>query len=308
MACTPYPFGDDRAENPILRVSNDGLQWHLFPETPDPLVPPPSEPGWHHADTDLVIHNNVLHLFYISTNRFAADTTFSLITSSDGVHWTQPIVIYHREWGVSPAVIVNKDGKWLLWYIWRDALSNSQISQLYMCTADVPIQFGSPQLCTLTIPGYVVWHLDVMALAKGYEALVAAFPIGTDTSRCCLFHAYSSDGIRFVVSSRSPIAKPSLLGWDNRVIYRSTFIKLSNTNYRIWYSASSWARRWGIGVLEGPLAKLRPVNIGTHSYNPTNIQKIQEDLIGIIRYSIIKIMPKNIISIIRSINNKLRSN
>jgi len=33
----------------------------------------------------------------------------------------------------------------------------------------------------------------------------------------------------------------------------------SSSGYRVWYSGGSWAKRWGVGLAEGPIGGLRPV-------------------------------------------------
>jgi hypothetical protein len=304
MACTPYPFGSDRLENPILRVSNDGINWGPLPGAPDPLVPAPDNPHWHHADTDLVIHNGVLHLFFMSTNRHKPETILSLMKTRDGVHWTSPTAIYRGDCAVSPAAVVDEDGHWRLWYVWRDSLSSSQWSKLYLHVTDDPKKLGAPQICSLTIPGYVVWHLDVSRFGGGYEALVTAFPIGRDPSRSLLFHASSVDGIEFTPSTGNPLLKPSWVGWDNRMIYRSTFIKGQDGAYRVWYSAASWGMRCGIGLLEGTLTNLRSPCDRDH---PLFFRLLTEDLFGLVKYALRRVLPGKLYASILSARNRMRT-
>lgn len=307
MACTPYPFAQDRAENPLVRVSNDGVLWEPFPGAPDPLVAAPTDASWHHADTDLVLHQGVLYLFYISTNRHEAETTFSLITTRDGVHWTPPSVIYRDEWGVSPAAVVTESGQWQLWYVWRDSLSRAQTSRLYRRTSNDPCLLGPPQLCSLEIPGHVVWHLDVLNNTTSYEALVTAFPAGTDPSRSRLFHATSLDGIDFKLSTGQPLLKPSWFGWDNRMVYRSTFVKRCDGTYRVWYSAASWGMRCGIGLLEGQLSQLRPVHGANANNQLPRLKLLREDALGLAKYVVYRILPAQIYSLVLSMRDRMRT-
>lgn len=254
----------------------------------------------------MVLHEGVLHLFFISTNRHAAETTFSLITSKDGLHWTPPVLIYRDEWGVSPAAVVSESGQWQLWYVWRDSLSRAQISQLYRRTSSDPFRLGPPQLCSLDIPGHVVWHLDVLTTTMGYEALVTAFPVGTDSSRSRLFHATSIDGIGFNLSTGRPLLKPSWFGWDNRMVYRSTFVKRPDGTYRLWYSAASWSMRCGIGLIEGPLSQMRPV-YGSHASQPRGLRLLQEDAMGLAKYLVYRMLPAKTYSFVLSMRNRMRT-
>ncbi len=298
MACTPYPFAVDRFENPIVRVSHDGINWQSFNGAPDPLVEAPVEEAWHHADTELVLHNNTLYVFYITTNSQVAGTQFSYIETTDGLIWTKPTVIYEGQWGVSPTFIVDIYETWSMWYVNRDSLIKEKSSKLLRRTGTAPNTLHAEVECQLEISGYIVWHLDVIAVAGEYSALVAAFPVDADPSRCRLFHAISKNGINFQLSQMAPVLKPSWFGWDNRMIYRSTFQSIGADRFRIWYSAASWGMRTGIGVVEGPIYQLRPVAYPSNSESLTT--KIVEDTIGLLKYMIYLLLtPKQFILLLK---------
>lgn len=306
MACTPYPFAVDRHENPIVRVSQDGLRWQPVPGAPDPLVPPPPTADWHHADTDLVLHDGVLHVYYITTRCEGAQTLFSVVTSRDGMHWTAPRVVYQGAWGVSPSVVVDR-GRWHMWYVWRDTNDAGATSQLLLRRGDSAFEFGDARQCVLVLPGHEVWHLDVIAVPEGYEALVAAFPTGTDPSRCRLFHARSADGMRFVPSSHRPVIRPSATGWDNRMVYRSTLLRRGDGSYRVWYSAASWGMRCGIGLMEGPIDALRPVAADLAVNDAPAGSKLREDLVGFGKYAVSRVLTPSAYRRLLATRNWLRS-
>jgi hypothetical protein len=291
MACTPYPFARDREENPIVRVSCNGTDWHPVPNASDPLVKAPPDSRWHHADTDLVLVDGALHLFYISTNREAPETTFSWMTSTDGVNWSPPAIIYQAEWGVSPSAVAEASDVWKLWYVWRDALARDQTSVVYRRDGAHPCSLGEPIECKLIVPGHVVWHVDVIHCESVYEVLVAAFPVGTDPSRCRLFHAWSRDGWHFELTFEHPILAPSTFGWDNRMVYRSTFLKAKDGSYKIWYSGASWGMRCGIGLVEGPLQALRPADSTGHAQAVSPFRKLFEDAAGAAKYAAYRLLP-----------------
>lgn len=304
MACTPYPFGDDRVENPIIRVSHNGIDWRCFPGSPDPIVPTPEDSDWHHADTDLVIHDEQLHLFYIATNRKTGETIFWTTVSRNAVDWTSPVEVYSGQWGVSPAVCVCKDGSWRMWYVWCDTIRDQQQSLVYRRDGSSSQSFSEPQDCSIEIPGHVVWHLDVLEVEDGYETLVTAFPRGTNPSRSRLFHASSTDGICFRLTSNQPIIRPSWSGWDNRMIYRSSFIRNPDRSYRIWYTGASWGMRCGIGVVEGAtLSDLNYMPVGPASSGPKS--KIAEDLLGFMKYVLIRFLHTRAINLLKSIRFRM---
>jgi hypothetical protein len=303
MACTPYPFAADKEENPIIRVSHDGVNWQKFIGAPDPLVNAPTDYDWHHADTELVLHNGILRVFYITTNSVVAGTQFSYLETTDGVRWTEPKIIYENKWGVSPTFIVNEKDEWLMWYVHRDSLADEQSSKLFCRTGATPDAFGEDFECILKISDHVVWHIDVALNCGVYIALVAAFPVGADPSRCRLFHALSNNGIDFKLTQSNPILRPSWFRWDNRMIYRSTFLPMAGGKLRIWYSAASWGMRTGIGLVEGPPSCLRSV-----VYSSPNVslkRKVMEDVVGLVKYLIYRILPSNIFLLLLKFRRKL---
>jgi len=307
MGCTPYPFAEDRFENPVIRVSHDGVDWMPFPGAPDPLVEAPVNGSWHHADTDIVLHNGTIYVFYISTNREAAETVFSFICSADGVRWSAPHEIYRGAWGVSPAVVVVDVSKWSMWYVVRDSLARAQVSFVYRRDGPAAVALGRPEPCDLRIPGHVVWHLDVIRSGPRFEALVTAFPSGTNPSRSRLFYTESDDGRVFRLLSESPLIRPTLLGWDNRMIYRSSFVRCQDNSYRIWYSAASWGMRCGIGLVEGPIDRLAAVATEAHSKEPSALRRCQEDAVGLAKYLALRVLPAPIYGWLLKTRARLRT-
>jgi len=282
MVMTAYPFCQDRFENPALRASNDGLTWFAVDGVPDPLVLPPVDRSAHHADPDLVWSEGALFVFYMTTDEAAHWTTFSVIHSRDGRIWSAPEVIYRGTLGVSPAVVV-EGRRWRLWYVLADSSNGYRDARLVRRERDAQEPWGSEVACRIYLPGYVVWHLDVLSSDRGYEALAAAFPSGEDPSRCVLFHLVSQDGLTFRVSQSGPILRPSRFGWDNRMIYRSTFLRTEPGRYRVWYSAMSWGKKCGIGLLEGPLHDLRSPTVGLRCPH-VRAGSLLRDLKGWLRY------------------------
>ena len=65
-----------------------------------------------------------------------------------------------------------------------------------------------------------------------------------------LFYNVSDDGINFGQSKVILRASGSNSAWDNKQIYRSTFVKV-NGIYRLYYSAMDKKARWHIGLSQG---------------------------------------------------------
>jgi hypothetical protein len=295
MAVTPYPYCNDRLENPSLRASHDGLHWVLPSGIPDPVVEAPLDADEHHADPDLVLANERLFMFYMTTNEHRRRTRFSVISTVDGYQWTGPEIIHDNLFGVSPAV-VERDGRWRMWYVNYDSDARAADSCLLLREGNSPTNLGDSRACQLEIPGHVLWHLDVIESHRGFEGLLAAFPRGSTSSRCRLFHASSADGAAWTLTTPRPIITASRLGWDDRVIYRSTFLKEPNGEYRVWYTGGSWSRSWGIGYLHGPLTALSP---DPRAAMARRTGSLLGDVAGAMRYAGGRVLPRSLVTRLR---------
>jgi len=60
-------------------------------------------------------------------------------------------------------------------------------------------EWSTPTPVDLAIPGYVIWHLDVLELGpgRGYLAMVAAYPKGWDCANGDIWLASSEDGLKW---------------------------------------------------------------------------------------------------------------
>ena len=252
---TPYPLMNDRLENPTIRASHDGMNWQRVAGIPDPLVPPPESNEIHHADPELIYNSGHLHVVYGTIHRYTEEVTFNSMNCKSDLHWSKPVVIHRDVGAVSPTFQIDGD-VFHEWFIRMNKIEPSDSELLRRDGSDLT-SLGHERKCHVDIPGYVAWHIDVLKVEDAYEALIAAFPRGTDNSRTRLFHLFSQDGLRFELKSLNPLIEPSSRGWDNRMIYRSTFLKAKDGTYRIWYSAGSWGCHFGIGLLQGSLDSLR---------------------------------------------------
>jgi hypothetical protein len=253
MALTPYPFGADRLENPCLRASHDGTSWECPRGVPDPLAAAPADRAHHASDPAIVIDGQMLHLFYRIADRATKRARIIWMSSPDARAWSPPRVAFEGQPCLSPSVLAEKDC-WTMWFVDYPP-GRKDDGHVMRVQGREPWALESPRRCELTLPGYVPWHLEVRHFGRSYEALVAAFPAGKDESRTRLFHVESPDGITFAGDRARQVLSPTVLGWDNRNIYKASFSRVG-PDYLIWYSAASWGRRWGIGFVRGPLDRL----------------------------------------------------
>lgn len=97
MVCTPYPYKDNRVENPEIFVSYDGIIWAGPDGGQNPIVATPKVAGDHNSDPDMVFYENQMWLFYRETQKSRAPgktpdrNIIYLLKSKDGVQWTPPV-------------------------------------------------------------------------------------------------------------------------------------------------------------------------------------------------------------------------
>jgi hypothetical protein len=303
MVFTPYPLLNDRVENPTIRASHDGINWEKVPGLSDPVVPPPDTSEMHHADPELVYSSGRLHLIYLTIQKRTRSVIFNAMSCKSDLHWNTPQVIHEDVGAVSPTFQV--DGKlWHEWFIQSHSIDGSFVntrkhsdpSELLHREGFDLASLGNERLCHVEIPKHIPWHVDVLRVDEGYEALIAAFPYGTDVTRTRLFHLASKDGLIFKLSGNSPVIQPSRFGWDNRLIYRSSFLKERNGTYRIWYSAASWGWHFGIGFLQGSLNSLTDP-ASSCAPVPQYIKRLPGELNGWFRYQLAHHLPLPLLSV-----------
>lgn len=293
MAMTPYPNSNDRLENPSIRVSDDGAFWTLPSDLRDPVVPAPERSDHHHSDPFILIKSETLHLFFRTTDKTKSKSIISWTQTKDLINWTPTKVIYHGDWILSPSIIY-EDGFWKMWFV--DKTGNSSTRIMY-ATGTSPENFCDATPCELMLEGYQCWHIEVRKDHEKFRALINAFPGDENSNRQVLFFANSLDGIQWQVSFE-PIAKPTIFGWDNKLLYKASF-QLQENDVRIWYSASSYGRKWYIGEMIGTFNSVRRV-----SGNPPQrifwSLKFFDDFLGYSRLMIGRFIKKRFIRQVRT--------
>ncbi|MFI7681000.1 DUF2341 domain-containing protein [Actinophytocola sp. NPDC049390] len=249
MAETPYPGSNDKLENPSILVSNDGLRWSVPPGGVNPLVPTP--PCDHNNDPDMLYNDATgeLWMYYLDTRRakqcagheskpYYDHNYLKLIRSSDGVHWTAPVVVVDWVLAIDPLyiapTIVKQGSTYHLWAV------NSGTGAARTASSANGLSFANSQAVYLAD---AVWHFDVEFIP--------------DRNEYWMFLDYPStpEGIiRFARSTNrvnwTTYANPALTysgGWD-KSLYRSSFTFDPVTNQvRLWYSAHNGSKVWRIG-------------------------------------------------------------
>lgn len=132
MAITAFPNRIDQLEDPFLYGSNDGLNWTLFPDMPQPLDVTPNE--WsYQSDVWMVQDPRTGELYVCYREHFSPDaaavsdptrqeTRLKFRSTRDGVNWSEPhtflTMVDHASnvSPVSPSILF--DPSTLTWHMW----------------------------------------------------------------------------------------------------------------------------------------------------------------------------------------------
>jgi len=255
MMMTPYPDGNEDYENPSLLVSQDGLDWQVPPGVTNPLQA--GDSTGYTSDPDMLFADGQLRAYYCYSAGAGGDDSSRVITfsSDNGVSWSDTTqVLKAPNYLISPTLLY-QDSTYLMWYVkTNDCWSDT--STVHRRTSPDGLDWGPEQGVDLNMAGWVIWHLDVQRTDSNYVMLVAAYPEETSCVNTTLFWAQSSDGDVWSMDPR-PILKASLSGWDEDLIYRSSFL-IDGELYRIWYSGrrtegGSGEEFWHLGYTQGTL-------------------------------------------------------
>jgi len=231
MAMTPYPFSNDRLENPSLLVSSDGMTFAPPPGVTNPLAAAP--PTDHNNDPDLRRdpRTGEYELLYLESLRPAKQTLVAL-RSPDLVTWARhDAIVYDLAHGapfiVSPAAL-DEGGKTYLFFV-----ETFQRELKVMVSPDgrswdpasaVPV--------ALALGAIKPWHVDVVRGDGAYALLISGYE--TDFIHQNLYLATSRDLVTWTLRPEPLLdhTDPSL-GVES--LYRSTGV-VDHGTLIVWYS------------------------------------------------------------------------
>jgi len=246
MVMTPYPFGNDRYENPSIVVSNDGKTWKVPEGLKNPLITSPV--NGYNSDTDM-IYNAEKDELWIYFLRYLSDekiVKLGLMRSSNGINWSN--FEYLIEWNLEKDdngrshTIVKQGSLLSLWY---ERGKGKDITWIEYRSSDDGIKWSEPTKVNILQEGYNIWHLDVIYVPEKeeYWMLYCAYPINSNLGDTILFFAKSRDRLNWRTYS-VPVLKKGKV-WDNTQIYRSTFLYNQKSNkIGVWYSARGTPNNW----------------------------------------------------------------
>ena len=253
MGITPYPNGNAYYENPSILASHDGITWQVPPGLVNPIAQASDNNLGDVADPELFYDSstNQLWAYYLDQNHALSTTYLKRQPSSDGINWgpeeTCETVVIDKI--LSPA-IVKIDSTYYMWSV--NMLSYSAgTTQVEFRTSSDGCIWSAPQIVSISLPGYYVWHIDVVYVASlsEYRMVFAAYPnTSFGSGNTVLYYATSTDRLNWTTYSKIALGKGS--GWDSGQIYRSSLIYDETNNLlRVWYSARGGSG-WHLGYTE----------------------------------------------------------
>jgi hypothetical protein len=233
MAMTPYPYSNDRLENPSLLVSGDGMSFTPPPGVLAPLVQPP--PSDHNDDPDIRRDPRTgdYEILYLETRRPDRQTLVAL-RSRDKVTWTRrDAVVYEFKTGarfiVSPAAI-DEAGKTYLFYV--DAATKVMYT---MVSADgMTWDPRSEAPLQIELGAVKPWHVDAIRGDGAYGLLISGYDDKFQHQN--LYLATSPDLVTWTLRAQPLLSwKDPALGVDT--LYRSTGV-VEHGSLVVWYAMS----------------------------------------------------------------------
>jgi hypothetical protein len=205
---TPYKNSNPVFENPAFLLATDDTTWATPPQITNPLIPYPGPSGYN-SDPDHAFDPTTRRM--VQVYRVVADSFNKIMVMSTGNArtWTTPAVAFveKNHDAVSPALVIEPNRMAKLWYVRAgtkgcDATSSTVLMRSAKPDADSRYEHSSWSGGTavdLTIPGFVIWHFDVIELPgdRGYVAMIAAYPRGWSCSSSDIWLASSADGVKW---------------------------------------------------------------------------------------------------------------
>jgi hypothetical protein len=232
---TPYKNSNPLFENPaFLQASND-TTWLTPPQVSNPLIPYPGASGYN-SDPDHAfdpVTGRMVQVYRVVADSF---NKIMVMSTENAKKWTTPRVAFieKNHDAVSPSLVIESDRTARLWYVRSGARGcDATSSSVQMRTAAPDSEsnyehsnWSAAIPVDLNVPGFVVWHLDILEMGhgRGYLAMIAAYPKGWNCANGDIWLASSEDGIKWQTYA-IPVLWRSMAAAKTRAIstwYRGT--------------------------------------------------------------------------------------
>jgi hypothetical protein len=244
LTFTPYPFSNDKYENPSILVSSDGLRF--FEEFPhiNPLVQAPAFD--HNNDPDIFFYENHFNIIYLETLR-PEKQNLILLNSIDRKTWNSRII--HTDYIcqndpmiVSPCYLYVNNTSYLYYVNISEA-----IFKIQYVTIEKGFRPNFNQRTDVAIPLKDInpWHIDVFSSGNYMYMLICSVTATTIKKIYKLHIARSINGRSWEFSEKTVLNNA----------YRSTGFIVDNEVY-IYYSRQNVLfSNWEIGIVKFKIEK-----------------------------------------------------
>jgi len=240
MVATPYPYGDDRFENPSLYSSSDGIEWNDYGI--NPIISSNNLNGAYFSDPDIIKTNGVFRIYFRERTydeNGKIDRILS-IESSDLLSWSHPKVLLEakNQNHFSPAA-VELMGKIFVFYV----KFTNKIPSLVRCIDNDNAFVDIVEAKIAGIPeGGILWHIDVVIDGSTLHGAFTISNIPNQLGKELYYGTSTNEGLSWQIIGR--IKLPEKLRANSRFIYRSSFVKTNNDNWELFLAIGMSDYSW----------------------------------------------------------------
>lgn len=277
MVLTPYPYSQDRFENPSLYASHDGFTWVVPGSVTNPLITA-SDTGdkGFLFDPDMIYNPDSDQLWIYYRYADADRLKMLIIRINPDLTVTEPVTIMEQSpWSQkdnrtrSFCIYRESSDRWHMWG--GGGQEKAPYDTWYFFSTDglhwndplrVTGEDGSDPFQSL---GLSNWHMSGKPNARERRVEFLVYATVNSPVQKHLFSrknpvVYAECSIDSPTQFRTPLASPVLLpagsGWDSGRLYRCSFQIIDDKTayrYAVWYSAQGPDGQWHIGYTNGPI-------------------------------------------------------
>lgn len=240
MVNTPYPNADYYKENPSIWCSNDGISWIVPNGLTNPVVPKPIPATTFNSDPCLVFceDDNKLRIYFrecVGATDPTGDDTIKMTQSSDGVVWSEPVVIvsYISDKHLSPQVAYDSDKKIFIMWLFRHEGGSGHFKSMVRKTSKDGLNFGVDVTCIFPAVaiGIDPWHFNV----KYYKGKFIGCFVDTIHGHIYFFESVDKYGKEFKINNIPLLSWGSAGNWDSGMLYQNVLLPLGGV-FRLYYT------------------------------------------------------------------------
>ena len=258
LEAVPYR---DVNEIPSIHVSQDGIHWEEPPGLINPIVSMSREDVDkldYYSDPHIVMRDNTMEVWYRKTERHGEvgnheDVSLRKVCSTDGVHWSDEIIINKPQQEGShacvpglflcPTLLWNTDGYTMYAVRYRNSENAGSVVVTHSRDGNT---WSDEKLCHLEGAPCQPWHIDVQCYDGVYWLVVY------DRNRDVISLWKSTDGINFAYVRE--LLRPSHVrgSFYRCALYRACLVRVESRYYLYFTASDIWDTYIGIMVGDSP--------------------------------------------------------